>query len=147
MEAANLQFTGLGPTIPSSSDDESDVKGTVFLRLEVTHGSVELPKNAIKGHSVKVYPSDAPERATKINGFGTEVPERGYGGDSAHNHPVTNYVLPDNTWHLPNIVATYEFRTTYECGKPPKLQETRTGDWSQRTLTRSSGSRARTEGH
>ena len=144
MEVANLDETEVLPFLPS--DEPSKWKGEVLLLVVVTSNG-DPPKGSEPVVFTDKTRPDGTLPPAKINGFGTEKPKRGYGGDNAPTHGVQNFTVPDPKWRPKPIKATYQIRTTFECDKPPVIVEDESGDWSLSGLKRSDGNTNRFGGN
>ena len=104
--------------ISRSSTSLTGIKGTVEVRVQLTHSDVR--------------PSDVvPNPSKDEEGFGTE--NRYPYGDRSREHPITNFKIPDGSgWQPKGIIAEISFTLVLDCDEGIRLKSLpkKTGDWS-----------------
>ena len=104
--------------ISRSATSLSGIKGTVEVRVQLTHSDVK--------------PSDVvPNLSKDEEGFGTE--NNSPYGDRSSVHPITNFKIPEGSgWQPKGIIAGISFTLVLDCDKGIRLKSRpkKTGDWA-----------------
>jgi len=104
--------------ISKSSTSLSEIKGTVEVRVQLTHSDVR--------------PSDVvPNPSKDEEGFGTE--NNAPYGDQSREHPIRNFEIPRGSGWQPNgVIAEISFTLILDCDEGVRLKSSpkKTGDWA-----------------
>ena len=104
--------------ISKSSTSLSEIKGTVEVRVQLTHSDVR--------------PSDVvPNPSKDEEGFGTE--NNAPYGDQSREHPIRNFEIPRGSgWQPKGVIAEISFTLILDCDEGVRLKSSpkKTGDWA-----------------
>ena len=119
-EEENIKFKEMyyAELISRSSTSLSEIKGTVEVRVQLTHSDVK--------------PSDVvPNPSKDDEGFGTE--NNAPYGDQSREHPIMNFKIPKGSgWQPKGIIAEISFTLILDCDEGVRLKSApkKTGDWA-----------------